>query len=247
MMNSGRHNRLLPCSLVFLLAIAITLSGVDVALAHILKPSVHRFPTNASSWFTNTSTTDRTLNAFDASGQLGQKVWLSSNGTTNRTQNLYWDAKRRLWKVVERDSGYSGYDWTAVYDAFDRRLRTTAISVTNGVALNTQPKTISQFYDPIVDFLEVAVSYDNQTTWKLHGPDLNGMYGGMQGVGGLEAEQRAPSTPVVLINDALGNVPQEYDTWTGHLSYAQARPTAYGALPGREPVHLGYGGSLAET
>ncbi|HNW08046.1 MAG TPA: hypothetical protein PK202_12940 [Verrucomicrobiota bacterium] len=220
------------------------LAGAHLGRAH-LTPRTHqlsvtahhssgRFSTNAVSWFTNSTATDRTINAFDAAGQLTQKVWLSSVGATNRTQNLYWDAKGRLWKVVERDSANSGYDWTAVYDAFDRRLRTTTISVTNGVALTTQAKTINQFYDPMVEFLEVGLSYDGQTTWKLHGPDLNGAYGGMQGVGGLEAVQTAYSQPVILISDARGNVLQEYDTWTGSLTNCAARPTGYGAAPGYE-------------
>jgi RHS repeat-associated protein len=206
-----------------------------------------QFSTNASSWFTNTSATDRTLNAFDASGQLRQKVWLSSNGTTNRTQNLYWDAKGRLWKVVERDSGNSGYDWTSVYDAFDRRLQTATTMVTNGVAVTAQTKAIRSYFDPAVEFLEVGLSYNGQTTWKLHGPDLNGMYGGMQGVGGLEAVQTGYSQPVVLISDVRGNVLQQYDTWTKSLTYSSARPTGYGAAPGYEPVALGLGASFGEA
>jgi RHS repeat-associated protein len=206
-----------------------------------------QFSTNAVAWFTNSAATDRAINGFDAAGQLTQKVWLSSNGTTNRTQNLYWDAKGRLWKVVERDSGNSGYDWTAVYDAFDRRLQTTTIAVTNGVALTSQPKTIRSYFDPSVEFLEVGVSYDSQTTWKLHGPDLNGTYGGMQGVGGLEAVQSAYSQPVVLISDARGNVLQQYDTWSRTLTYSGARPTGYGAAPGYEPVALGLGASFGEA
>ncbi len=77
--------------------------------AHQLSVTAHhtsgQFSTNAASWFTNSAATDRAINAFDAVGQLTRKVWLSSSGTSNRTQDLYWDAKGRLWKVVERDSG----------------------------------------------------------------------------------------------------------------------------------------------
>ena len=206
-----------------------------------------QFSTNAASWFTNSAAPDRTINAFDAVGQLTQRIWLSSNGTTNRTQNLSWDAKGRLWKVVERDSGNSGYDWTAVYDAFDRRLQTTATMVTNGVAITAQAKTIRSYFDPGVEFLEIGLSYDGQATWKLHGPDLNGAYGGMQGVGGVEAVQTGYSEPVILISDARGNVVQQYDTWTKSLTYSSARPTGYGAAPGYEPVALGYGASLGEA
>ncbi len=206
-----------------------------------------QFSTNAVSWFTNSAATDRAIDTFDPSGQLTRKVWLSSNGTTNRTQDLYWDAKGRLWKVVERDSGNSGYDWTAVYDAFDRRLQTTATTVTNGVAATGQTKTIRSYFDPSAEFLEVGLSYDSQTTWKLHGPDLSGAYGGMQGVGGLEAVQTGYSQPVVLISDTRGNVLQQYDTWTRSLTYSGARPTGYGAAPGYEPVALGYAVSFGEA
>jgi len=206
------------------------------------------FITNATSWFTNSASTgDRASIYYDAMGQPYQRVWLQSDGSTNRIQTLSWDAKGRLWKVAERDSGNSGYDWTAVYDAFNRRLQTRAVVVTNGVAVTNQTKVIAQLYDPMVEFLEIGVSYDGQTTWKLYGPDLSATYGGSQGVGGLEAVQRAPSAPVVLVNDALGNVQEEYDTWTRNVKYSTARPTAYGAVPGREPVALGYGGSWTET
>lgn len=86
-----------------------------------------------------------------------------------------------------------------------------------------------------------------QATWKLHGPDLNGTYGGMQGVGGLEAVQTGYSQPVVLISDARGNVVQQYDTWTGSLTNSSSRPTGYGAAPGYEPAAMGYGVSFGEA
>lgn len=206
------------------------------------------FTTNATSWFTNTASGgDRMNDSYDAMGQPSQRVWVKANGTTNRIQTLSWDAKGRLWKIAERDTNNSGFDWTAAYDAFNRRLQTVTITVSNGVALNSQPKTINSFYDPLVEFLEVGVNYDNQTTWKQFGPDLSGYYGGMQGVGGLEAVQRGLTAPVVLVSDALGNVHEQYDTGNGNFTWSGVRHTAYGAVPGHEPVALGYGGTFTES
>ena len=60
-------------------------------------------------------------------------------------------------KVTERDSGNNGYDWTAIYDALGRRLQTKTIPVTNNVSVTAQASIISQYYDPLVEFLELGV------------------------------------------------------------------------------------------
>lgn len=208
------------------------------------------FTTNAASWFTNTATgADRIEDLHNNAGMVRRRIWRKADGTTNRTQILYWDAKDRLYQVIDYDQQQNGYGWNAIYDGLDRRLRTQTYLMTNGMPLspNLPRKTIQSYYDPLVEFLELGVNDDGQTTWKAYGPDLNGAYGGMQGVGGLEAVQRGLSYPVVLINDALGNVHQEYNTANGNLTWSSARHTAYGAVPGREPVALGYGGSFSDT
>ncbi len=214
-----------------------------------------QFTTNAVSWFTNNNTAgDRAQVYYDALGQPTLRVWRAANGTTNRTQTLCWDVTGRLWKVIERDSANNGYDWQATYDAFGRRLQTLTVTVSNGVAPGAAPRSIFSWYDPLVEFLELGVQYDTgiigqgtQTAWKLYGPDLSGRYGGLQGVGGLEAVKPGYAAPVVFIADALGNAHKQFDTASGTLTLSSVRPTAYGAVPGREPVALGYGGTLLDN
>jgi hypothetical protein len=50
------------------------------------------------------------------------------------------------------------------------------------------------WFDPLVDFLEIVpelrelgISATTRRSWRVHGPDANGSYGGLQGLGGLEA------------------------------------------------------------
>jgi hypothetical protein len=43
-------------------------------------------------------------------------------------------------------------------------------------------------------------------TWKVYGPDINEVYGGMQGTGGLEAVvMDAGGTATGVLNDYFGN------------------------------------------
>ena len=44
--------------------------------------------------------------------------------------------------------------------------------------------TISE-YDPQVEFLEIGTTVNNVRAWKVYGPDMNGVYGGMQGTGSI--------------------------------------------------------------
>ena len=50
------------------------------------------------------------------------------------------------------------------------------------------------WFDPLVDFLEIVTEVRElgnpaatRRSWRVHGPDANGSYGGLQGLGGLEA------------------------------------------------------------
>ena len=51
---------------------------------------------------------------------------------------------------------------------------------------------MKSIYDPGVEFLELGVVrttvQGTERYWKVHGPDLASGYGGLQGIGGLEAE-----------------------------------------------------------
>lgn len=219
-------------------------SGAHQLLVSAKHPS-GLFTTNAVSWFTNTASGgDRAEDFYNSAGMLIRRIWRKPDGSTNRTQRLAWDAKGRLYQIADEETPYSGLFIWMDYDGLDRRVRTRIIPL--GSYIYT-PKIIQSYFDPLVEFLELGVNHDGQTTWKSYGPDLSGTYGGVQGVGGLEAVQRGLAYPVVLVNDALGNVHEEYNTANGDLNWSGVRHTAYGAVPGRQPVALGYGGSFSDT
>jgi RHS repeat-associated protein len=202
-----------------------------------IEVSLPFFTTNATSTFTNSFAAPRATNAYDLAGHVTKRVWL--NGTNvARTQTLSWDARGRLMKVTERDALTNGYDWSAVYDPLGRRLRTTTI-VTNGPLRTNATTTIVQYFDPAVEFLEVGVSVDGLTTWKLHGPDASGTYGA------FEAIAPPPDLFCPVLPDARGNLHAVYDQRHGDLVWFKSRVTGYGAVPGHRPQPLGYGSDAA--
>jgi RHS repeat-associated protein len=87
----------------------------------------------------------------------------------------------RLMSVQRTNAGGGGFTWSAVYDGYGRRLRTT-----NNVYGAAQT-IINSTYDPDVPFLEVADTIGGWSEWLVHGPDLTGGYGDLQGTGGIDA------------------------------------------------------------
>jgi len=198
-----------------------------------------------TAWATNTFTNNiayQTANdTFDNAGNITNRVWKNASGTTNRTQTLSWDARGRLHAVTERDASNSGYNWTATYDGFSRRLSTTSILVTNGVAFTNLPTTINSYFDPQVEFLELGVSYGYTTEWKLYGPDMTGRYGDLNGIGGFDAVSPYLNLFEPVISDFRGNILGVVTN--GAVSWNPARPTGYGAVPGYRPLALGSSGA----
>lgn len=199
----------------------------------------------ATNSFTNTLAYQSTADSYDAAGNITNRVWKNPSGTVERTQTLSWDARGRLHAVTERDGGNSGYNWSATYDGLNRRLATTSIFVTNGVAFTSQPTTINSYYDPQVEFLELGVSYGITTEWKLYGPDLNGVYGGLNGTGGFDAVSPYLNLFDPTISDARGNILGYYDPKQGSVVWNSARPTGYGSVPNYRPVALANGTDLS--
>jgi RHS repeat-associated protein len=223
-----------------------------------LSPGVHQLKVSAlhpsgfyTAWATNSFTNNiayqTTADTFDGAGNITQRIWQNPNGTTNRTQTLSWDARGRLHKVSERDASNSGYDWTAVYDGLNRRLSTTTISITNGVAITAPPTTINSYYDPLVEFLELGVSYGLTTEWKLYGPDMNGVYGGRNGTGGFDGVSPYLNLFDPTISDVRGNILGYYDPTKGSVTWNSARPTGYGAVPDYRPLALANGANVAQS
>jgi len=217
-----------------------------------LTPGTHQLTVLAQSglstaWATNTFTNSAAYQAatdtYDAAGNITNRVWYNPTNGIDRVQGLSWDARGRLHSVVDRDASNSGYNWTATYDGLNRRISTTSVIVTNGVVLSAAPTTINSYYDPQVEFLELGVNYGSTTEWKLFGPDLNGAYGGMNGVGGLDAVSPILNLFQPTISDFRGNILGVITN--GIMSWNSARPTGYGAVPGYLPLPLANGANIA--
>jgi RHS repeat-associated protein len=212
--------------------------GQHQLLVAALHPS-GLFTAWATNSFTNSLAKESVNDSFDGAGNITSRVWLNPSGAVERTQSLSWDAHGLLHAVTERDANTNGYNWTAVYDGLGRRLSTTSILVSNGVAFTSTPITINSCFDPQVEFLELGVSYGNTTEWKLYGPDLNGVYGGANGTGGFEAVSPYLTLFEPTISDVRGNILGVVTN--GAVQWNPARPTGYGAVPGYRPVALGSG------
>ena len=197
----------------------------------------------ATNNFTNSIAQQTTTILRDQNGNITKRIWRNPDGSTNRQQQLYWDAKDRLTDLSDFDKTQTGFNWHAEYDGLNRRLFTVSTVITNGQAPNLAPVTINQFYDPMVEFLELGVAYGTKTEWKLYGPDLNGKYGGMNGTGGFEAASPGLNLFNPVISDFRGNILAEITN--GVVSWNPARPTGYGAVPGYRPVALGHGADIS--
>jgi RHS repeat-associated protein len=162
-------------------------------------------------------------NTYDGDGRLLTRVFASGE-----TQNFTWDRLGRLIRIAQTKTGTTNRkEWNAIYDGFGRRLRTTYTEDENpGVTL-----TLDSWYDPQVEFLEIAVEVNGSRVWKVYGPDANGVYGGLQGIGGLEAvlEESTGSCKGAL-NDLQGNVIGAI--YAGSVHWNSVHVLGYGAAPG---------------
>ncbi len=202
----------------------------------------------ATNSFTNNIAYQKTTNMFDGAGNITVRIWKNPNGTTNRTQTLSWDARGRLHAVTDRDTSNSGYNWAATYDGLNRRLSTATALVTNGVVYASSSQTLNSYFDPQAEFLELGVQNGSQQTmWKLYGPDLNGTYGGENGMGGLDAVSPYLNLFDTTISDARGDILGYYDPTQGSVTWNPSRPTGYGAVPDYRPPTLGNGVNLAQS
>ncbi|MFA5190415.1 MAG: DUF6531 domain-containing protein [Verrucomicrobiia bacterium] len=219
-----------------------------------LSPGSHTLSVNAytnsmlaggaTNTFSSLGTNQTAQTTYDARGYAVKRVFLS-NGS-QLTQTLTWDGAGRLTAVSQRDqTSNNGYDWTALYDGLGRRLRTVYTPVDGGVACTKLAVTQESWYDPEVEFLELGVSVNGQKHWKMYGPDLDGVYGGLQGIGGLEAvinQSDGVVTPVV--NDAFGNAVASVTNSTV-VVWNPTRVGGYGPLPGSSAQWLSTNTTLA--
>ena len=187
--------------------------------------------------------------SHDAAGQVWKRVIAGGH----REQTLTWDAEGRLIKVVQIEPLLSGigWQWEAVYDGFNRRVRTLStplITKATGLAEPDLSKRTREdmWYDPLVEFMEVAVEINGERQWAVHGPDLGGSYGGMEGMGGLEAwvtERSGVATG--MVDDAYGHVVGSVTA--GVFSWQATRAVGYGPQPGAPVYRVAEGASLARA
>jgi RHS repeat-associated protein len=220
--------------------------------AHQLKVSALHpsgfYTALATNFFTNNLANQAVAILRDGDGNITKRTWVNSDGATNLTQLLYFDARDRLDMVNQFDSQGNGFLWLATYDGLNRRLLTQCYPTVDFVTqvYGVTPTSVNQYYDPQAEFLELGVGLNNeQTQWKLYGPDLNGKYGGENGTGGLDAVSPYLSEFNPVISDARGDILAEVTN--GVLSWAPSRPTGYGAVPGYRPIALAHGGDLAQS
>ena len=208
-------------------------AGAQTLEARAAHPSGH-YTATSTSGFTVSVPLAAISTVHDAEGNVTTRTFADG-----RVQTLTWDAFNQLVKVTERDTSNNGYDWSAAYDALGRRLRTIHQPVVAGSASGA-PTTIHSLYDPAAEFLEIAVFVNDAIAWKVHGPDLDGRYGGWNGTGGLEAvltpdpESASGGFKVrAAVSDAFGNIVATLD---GHgpvqrVEWLATRVGGYGPLP----------------
>jgi hypothetical protein len=84
------------------------------------------------------------------------------------------------------------------------------VPIVKGITNSIMTLTNDSYYDPQVEFGEIAVAVNGQRTWEVVGPDLDGHFGSFQSVGGLEATMSesngVPTTVTPVLNDYWGNV-----------------------------------------
>ena len=184
-------------------------AGPQTLRVRAVHPS-GRYQAEATSQFSVLAAADRVDSDYDDAGQIVRRTRRNAAGEIVQAQNLSWDAWHRLVKISARDALGHGYDWSAIYDGLDRRVRSVHAWVTNGVPVpSSWAVTLTEsVFDPEVEFLEVGTTVNGRPLWRLHGPDLSGVYGGAQGLGGLEAlvcEGEQPWIQRVVV-DHFGNL-----------------------------------------
>lgn len=220
--------------------------------AHMLTATAHHpggtFSAVTNSAFSVLGTNQIIDVAYDAAGNVIARAFADG-----RTQSLAWDALGRMVSVVETNGAGDGYRWTAAYDPFGRRLRTTHTPLDGGTALDDAAQRVDSFFDPEIEFLEIGASASGpdgatRNEWKVYGPDLDGAYGGLQGIGGLEAViDQDTGASVGVVSDSFGNGVAWIPSPGGAPVWNPCRVTGYGPAPDAFQKPFGTDIGLAEA
>ncbi|GAB4167496.1 MAG: hypothetical protein Fur0032_05580 [Terrimicrobiaceae bacterium] len=100
-------------------------------------------------------------------------------------------------------------------------------------------------FDPQVEFLEVGVNINGAQNWRVNGVDLNGVFGGLNGTGGLEAVI-SPDGTTGTINDVFGNVVAAIGS-NNTVTWSPTKVGSYGPLPQYAARTLENGASFIEV
>jgi RHS repeat-associated protein len=203
-----------------------------------------------STFASATNSGDTILDSYDGNGNVTSRVWVTSLGVTNRTQTLTWDAFNRLVAVTDRDAQSNGINWAATYDGLGRRFYSTSTQVVSNTPTYSET-TLTSMYDPLNEFLEIFVGVQDRDSsgWyaeKNLGPDSNGTFGGLQGVGGLETVSVSGHFDAIgVVQDYFGNI---LGTITnGVVTWNPVRFSGYGPVPGYQQVTLAVSTSLQQS
>lgn len=217
---------------------AMVAPGLHLLTATATHPSGW-VATPATSFFQVLPRAETLTSTYDEMGNVVTRTWSSG-----KAQTLTWDPRGRLVKVVQ--TGENPFTWTALYDGLDRRIKTT-YTPSGGATVTTQ-----SVFDPEVEFLELGLAINGAWNWKVYGPDISGSYGGLQGLGGLEAVIGSDGVTRGIVNDWFGNTagyvvaPGAAMTWSPAQFLAWGPAPGWGTPPldGTKPLHelLGYRG-----
>ncbi|HLX68190.1 MAG TPA: hypothetical protein VKV04_01065, partial [Verrucomicrobiae bacterium] len=204
------------------------------------------FTTNQNNSFTVASGAfDSEQSQYDGAGNVTNRVWKRSDGTVVRTQSLTWDAFGNLVNVTDLDGTNNGYNIMSVFDGLGRQVQTIETTISNNVALvtNPAPVIVTYAYDPQVEFLieyvGITQGESSRQDWFAYGPDMSGHYGGMHGIGGLDSISSTAgtlNTIAVAINDAFGNVIGAITNSV--LTWNPSRESLYAPVEGYAPPRL---------
>ena len=182
---------------------------------------------------------------FDEAGNVIRRTWRF----IDKEQILSWDALGRLVKVRETNQFGNGFEWEAVYDPLGRRIKTETMDLEFGLEDALTKNTVLSTYDPLVEFMEIAVEVvGDERYWKAYGPDHNGAFGALQGIGGLEATIRESDGEVTaIIFDHYANVVANVKDGDLKINWTEQEFTGYGVVPGQQVPLLTEGVDLVDT
>ena len=114
---------------------------------------------------------------------------------------------------------------------FSNFLRTSFDGLGKLIQTTSQGNTINYYYDPEAEFLELGHSVNGSRQWNLYGPDRSGVYGGAQGIGGLEnSYDENIKSSFGIVNNYFGDVVGLMSG--GSFTPYQSDLGSYGPMPG---------------